>query len=106
LAIPGTVSQANADLYLGGDRDRAQAPVVRALVLEEHRGLNIRCIGFVGAEITKNSGIALCAPIAPYDRVRKEVDALIGPGGGFVLVYAGAGWTTPVSGRVCVGNTA
>jgi sulfate adenylyltransferase len=73
---------------------------------KEHRDLNIRCIGFVAAELAKNGGIPLCALIAPYDRVRKEVGALIGPGGGFVLVYAGAGWTTPVSGRVCAGNTA
>lgn len=54
---------------------------------KEHRDINIRRIGFVAAEITKNGGIALCAPIAPYDRVRKEVRAMIEPAGGFVLVY-------------------
>jgi sulfate adenylyltransferase len=54
---------------------------------KEHRDLNIRRIGFVAAEITKNGGIALCAPIAPYDAVRKEVRTMICPHGGFVLVY-------------------
>ena len=54
---------------------------------KEHRDINIRRIGFVAAEITKNGGIALCAPIAPYDSVRKEVRQIIEPGGGFVLVH-------------------
>ncbi len=54
---------------------------------KEHRDLNIRRIGFVASEITKNGGIAICAPIAPYDSVRKEVRAMIQPLGGFVLVY-------------------
>jgi sulfate adenylyltransferase len=53
----------------------------------EHRDLNIRRIGFVASEISKNGGIAICAPIAPYDSVRKEVKAMIEPYGGFVLVY-------------------
>jgi sulfate adenylyltransferase len=54
---------------------------------KEHRDINIRRIGFVAAEITKNGGIALCAPIAPYDSVRKEVRQSIEEGGGFVLVH-------------------
>src|SRR6056297_3185612 len=33
---------------------------------KEHRNLNIQRIGFVASEITKNGGIAICAPIAPY----------------------------------------
>jgi sulfate adenylyltransferase len=53
----------------------------------EHRDINIRRIGFVASEITKHGGIAICAPIAPYDAIRKEVRALIQPHGGFVLVY-------------------
>ncbi len=53
----------------------------------EHRALNIHRIGFVASEITKNGGIALCAPIAPYDSVRKDNRSLISPLGGFVLVY-------------------
>ncbi len=53
------------------------------------RDINIRRIGFVASEITKNGGIAVCAPIAPYDSVRKEVRAMIGRGG-FVLVHVDA----------------
>jgi sulfate adenylyltransferase len=53
----------------------------------EHRDINIRRIGFVASEITKNGGIAICAPIAPYDRVRKDVRAVIESVGGFVLVH-------------------
>ncbi|MBD3305999.1 bifunctional sulfate adenylyltransferase/adenylylsulfate kinase [candidate division KSB3 bacterium] len=54
---------------------------------KEHRDLNIRRIGFVANEISKNGGIAICAPIAPYDSVRKEVRSLVEPRGGFVLVH-------------------
>jgi sulfate adenylyltransferase len=54
---------------------------------KEHRDINIRRIGFVASEITKNGGIALCAPIAPYDSIRKEVRAMIQPHGGFILVH-------------------
>lgn len=53
----------------------------------EHRDLNIRRIGFVAAEITRHGGIAVCAPIAPYDRARKDVRALVAPLGAFVLVH-------------------
>jgi sulfate adenylyltransferase len=54
---------------------------------KEHRDLNIQRIGFVASEITKNGGIALCAPIAPYDSVRKQVRQLIKSRGGFILVH-------------------
>ena len=54
---------------------------------KEHRDINIRRIGYVASEITKNGGIAICAPIAPYDSVRKEVRQTVEPGGGFVLVH-------------------
>jgi sulfate adenylyltransferase len=53
----------------------------------EHRDINIRRIGFVAAEITKNGGIAICAPIAPYDTVRREVRSMVERGGGFILVH-------------------
>jgi sulfate adenylyltransferase len=62
---------------------------------KEHRDLNIRRIGYVASEITKNGGIAICAPIAPYDSVRKEVRSMIEPRGGFILVHV----ATPV--EVC-----
>jgi sulfate adenylyltransferase len=53
----------------------------------DDRDLNIRRIGFVAAEITKHRGIALCAPIAPYDRTRREVRQMVEGVGGFVLVH-------------------
>ena len=53
----------------------------------EHRDLNIHRIGFVASEITKNGGIAICAPIAPYDHVRKDNRTLIELGGGYILVH-------------------
>ncbi len=62
---------------------------------KEHRDINIRRIGYVASEITKNGGIAICAPIAPYDSVRKQVRELIEPFGGFVLVHV----ATPI--EVC-----
>jgi sulfate adenylyltransferase len=54
---------------------------------KEHRDINIRRIGYVASEITKNGGIAICAPIAPYEATRKDVRALIEPVGGFILVH-------------------
>jgi sulfate adenylyltransferase len=54
---------------------------------KEHRDINIRRIGYVPSEITKNGGIAICAPIAPYDGTRKAVRNMIEPVGGFILVH-------------------
>ncbi|MGB2620429.1 MAG: bifunctional sulfate adenylyltransferase/adenylylsulfate kinase [Candidatus Acidiferrales bacterium] len=54
---------------------------------KEHRDLNIRRIGFVAREITQNGGIAVCAPIAPYDSIRKELRQSIDGAGGFILVH-------------------
>ncbi len=54
---------------------------------KEHRDLNILRIGYVASEITKNGGIAICAPIAPYRLTRRKVRQMIQAVGGFVLVY-------------------
>jgi sulfate adenylyltransferase len=54
---------------------------------KEHRDINIRRIGYVASEITKNGGIAICAPIAPYDATRTHVRQMIEPYGGFILVH-------------------
>jgi len=54
---------------------------------KEHRDLNIRRIGFVASEITRAGGVAICAPIAPYDVVRHEVREMIQACGGFILVH-------------------
>ncbi len=53
----------------------------------DHRDINIRRIGFVASEITKSGGIAVCAPIAPYDVVRRQVRAMVQAHGGFILVH-------------------
>ena len=53
----------------------------------EHRDLNITRIGFVASEITKNRGVAVCAPIAPYATTRRQVREMIRPLGGFIEVY-------------------
>lgn len=54
---------------------------------KEHRDLNIRRIGFVASEITKNGGIALCAPIAPYASTRRAVREETEQYGAFVEVH-------------------
>jgi sulfate adenylyltransferase len=58
----------------------------------EHRDLNILRIGFVASEITKNGGIAICAPIAPYAATRQKVREMIAPVGGMVEIYV----STPI----------
>ncbi len=52
----------------------------------EHRDLNVSRIGFVASEIAKHGGIAIAAPIAPYDAVRKHNRSLVSSGN-FVLVH-------------------
>ncbi len=59
---------------------------------KEHRDINVRRIGFVASEITKNRGIAICAPIAPYAATREEVRRMIQAYGGFFEVYV----STPI----------
>ncbi len=54
---------------------------------KKHRDLNIKRIGYVAAEITKNGGVAICAPIAPYEKTRKEVRSMIEEVGGFVEIF-------------------
>ncbi|MGV6812154.1 MAG: bifunctional sulfate adenylyltransferase/adenylylsulfate kinase [Brevirhabdus sp.] len=54
---------------------------------KEHRDLNIRRIGYVASEITKNGGIAICAPIAPYATTRRAVREDIEAYGAFVEVH-------------------
>jgi sulfate adenylyltransferase len=53
----------------------------------DHRELNVTRIGFVANEITKNGGIALCAPIAPYEQSRQANRALISRYGGYIEVH-------------------
>jgi sulfate adenylyltransferase len=54
---------------------------------KEHRDLNIKRIGYVASEITKNGGIAICAPIAPYTATRRAVREMIEAFGAFIEVH-------------------
>ncbi|HWA65680.1 MAG TPA: adenylyl-sulfate kinase [Mycobacteriales bacterium] len=59
------------------------------------RDINIRRIGWVAAEVTKHGGVAVCAPIAPYDATRRWVRGIVEAAGGpgaFVLVWV----STPI----------
>ncbi len=38
---------------------------------KEHRNLNVKRIGFVASEITKNGGVAICALLASYKETRR-----------------------------------
>ena len=60
---------------------------------KEHRDINVKRIGFVAAEITKNRGIAICAPIAPYEKTRKKIRESIEAHGGFFEVHV----STPIT---------
>ena len=60
---------------------------------KEHRDINVRRIGFVATEITKNRGIAICAPIAPYERTRRQIREAIEAHGGFFEVHV----STPIT---------
>src|SRR4029078_2141217 len=54
---------------------------------KEHRDINIRRIGYVASEITKNGGIAICAPIAPYEATRNAVREMVEAYGAFLEVH-------------------
>ena len=54
---------------------------------KEHRDLNIRRIGYVAAEIAKNGGIAVCAPIAPYASTRNAVRDMVERNGTFIEIH-------------------
>ncbi|TCO72127.1 bifunctional sulfate adenylyltransferase/adenylylsulfate kinase [Rhodovulum euryhalinum] len=54
---------------------------------KEHRDINIRRIGYVASEITKNGGIAICAPIAPYIATRRAVREMVEAYGAFCEVH-------------------
>lgn len=56
----------------------------------EDRDTNIRRIGWVAAEVAKHGGVAVCAPIAPYDGTRRWVRDAVHRAAGdgtFLLVH-------------------
>ena len=48
---------------------------------------NARRIGLVANEATKNGGVALCAPIAPYTATRRAVRECIAGHGAFIEIH-------------------
>jgi sulfate adenylyltransferase len=54
---------------------------------KEHRDLNIRRIGYVASLVAKSRGIAVCAPIAPYEATRAEARKMNEEVGGFVEIF-------------------
>lgn len=55
---------------------------------KEDRERNIRRIGWVGAEISRHGGLAVCSPIAPFAATRHDVREMVDEAGGtFVLVH-------------------
>ena len=54
---------------------------------KEHRYMNVNRIGYVASEITKNRGVAICAPIAPYTAMRRSVREMIEPHGAFIEIH-------------------
>jgi sulfate adenylyltransferase len=54
---------------------------------KKDRYINVNRIGFVASEITKNKGVAICAPIAPYTEMRRAVRANIEQYGAFIEIH-------------------
>lgn len=54
---------------------------------KEHRSINVKRIGYVASEITRNKGVAVCAPIAPYEIDRRHNRSLIDRYGGYIEVF-------------------
>jgi len=59
------------------------------------RDLNIARIGYVATEVARHGGIAICAPIAPYEAARTQVRRMVSEVGDFLLIHV----ATPV--EVC-----
>jgi sulfate adenylyltransferase len=57
------------------------------------RDLNIRRIGFVATEVCRHGGLAICAPIAPFEQTRAQVRAMVQEVGDFLLIHV----ATPLS---------
>lgn len=54
---------------------------------KKDRNTNVGRIGYVASEITKNRGVAICAPIAPYKEIRREVRNKIEEYGAFIEIH-------------------
>ena len=91
-----TLARALRDRLVEGGRDVTllDGDVVRRLLSSglgfsaDDRDLNVRRIGYVGAEVARHGGLALAAPIAPYARSRAAVREMVEDAGAtYVLVH-------------------
>ncbi len=57
------------------------------------RDLNIARIGYVATEVARHGGIAICAPIAPFEAARAQVRRMVSEVGDFLLIHV----ATPVA---------
>jgi len=57
------------------------------------RDLNIARVGYVATEVARHGGIAICAPIAPYEAARAQVRRMVSEVGDFLLIHV----ATPVA---------
>lgn len=71
------------------DGDRVRRRLSAGLTFSrEDRETNIERIGWVAAEISRHGGMAICSPIAPFDRTRRTARAMAEEvGSAFVLVH-------------------
>lgn len=82
-------------LLEGGERTASllDGDVVRRLLsaglgfTRADRDLNVTRIGYVAAQIARHGGVAICAPIAPYETTRAQVRAMAQAAGDFVLIW-------------------
>jgi sulfate adenylyltransferase len=71
------------------DGDRVRRNVSRGLTFSrEDRELNIERIAWIAAVVARHGGMAVCAPIAPFDRTRKVARAMAAEvGADFALIH-------------------
>jgi sulfate adenylyltransferase len=71
------------------DGDRVRRNVSRGLTFSrEDRELNIERIAWIAAEVARHGGMAVCAPIAPFDRTRKVARTMAAEvGADFALIH-------------------
>ena len=76
------------------DGDRVRQLLSAGLTFSRaDRDLNIARIGYVATEVARNGGIAICAPIAPYEAARAQVRRMVSEVGDFLLIHV----ATPVA---------
>ena len=71
------------------DGDRVRRNVSRGLTFSrEDRERNIERIAWIAAEVARHGGMAVCAPIAPFDGTRKTARAMaVEVGADFALIH-------------------